>query len=277
MKISFPLSDVALYRVGVPRQVKDPLYADRFWQMNQQAFAMQVKGVASFYACHGREVEYAPAPGASQASVELYLNGSVYGAILHQRGILPLHGSSFVEQGRAVMLCGESGAGKSSLTAAFCLDGAEFLTDDVTPLVFEKEQPHILPLSDRIKLWRDCLAQLERDEQGLVPIWEGESKFYFPMEKGPQQSSALRQIFVIAVSDEGPLSHTPLAGVEAFTALRNEIYRWEYLPAMPESEKRYLQQLLELTKAVKVTRITRPKNIGVLEMKQILKHLILEL
>ena len=272
----FPLSDVTLRRVDAPRRVANPLYADSFWQMNQQAFAMVVEGVGAFYACNGNEVEYAPEAGASRASVELYLNGSVYGAILHQRGILPLHGSSFTEQGRTVMLCGESGAGKSSLTAAFCLDGAEFLTDDVTPLVFEGGRPHILPLSDRIKLWRDCLAQLERDEQGLVPIWEGESKYYFPMEKGAQQSRPLQQVFVIEICKEGNLSHTPLDGIEAFTALRNEIYRWEYLPAMPESEKRYLQQLLEITKQVKITRITRPKNFGVLEMKQKLKHLILE-
>ena len=273
--MNFPLPDVTIKQVPATRQVEQPVYADSFWQMNQQAFAMQVQGVGEFYACNGNEVEYAPAPDVSQASLELYLNGSVYGAILHQRGILPLHGSCFAINDMGVMLCGESGAGKSSLTAAFCLDGAEFLTDDVTPMVFEDGRPHILPLSDRIKLWHDCLAQLEKDEKGLVPIWEGESKYYFPMEKGAQQGRPLQQLFVIEVGDTGSLSHRPLEGVEAFTALRNEIYRWEYLPAMPDSEKRYLQQLLQLTKAVKVTKITRPKNIGVLEMKNALAKLII--
>jgi len=41
------------------------------------------------------------------------------------------------------MICGDAGAGKSSLTASFCLEGAEFLTDDVTPLLFRDGKPFI--------------------------------------------------------------------------------------------------------------------------------------
>jgi len=274
LKTSFPLPDVTIKQVSTPRQVEQPLYANSFWQMNQQAFAMQVQGVGSFYACNGNEVEIAPEPTATEASIALYLNGSVYGAILHQRGILPLHGSCFALQGVGVMLCGESGAGKSSLTAAFCLDGAEFLTDDVTPLQLREGVPMILPRSDRIKLWHDSLAQLEKDEHGLTPIWEGETKYYYPMQPSTKAEFPLHQVYVIQIGETDELASAPLSGIEAFTALRNEIYRWEYLPAMPDSEKRYLQQLLELAKTVKVTQVTRPQQIGVFEMKKHLTTLI---
>ncbi|MBW6480992.1 MAG: hypothetical protein K0B37_16295, partial [Bacteroidales bacterium] len=94
MKPSFPVTDIMLRRVETPRKVSAPAFANHIWQINQYEFAMQVEGVGSFYACNGNEVEYMPAEGAAKESLELYLNGSVYGAILHQRNILPLHGSS---------------------------------------------------------------------------------------------------------------------------------------------------------------------------------------
>lgn len=68
------------------------------------------------------------------------------------------------------MLCGESGAGKSLLTAAFCKDGCQFLTDDVTPIVFANERPYILPRSDKLKLCDDSLKQLEYPKEDLTQI-----------------------------------------------------------------------------------------------------------
>src|SRR5690554_6679524 len=159
MIVNFPLPDVNIKETEVIRAVKMPLISTDNLQLNQNEFYMQIDGVGKFYACNGKEIEFNPEPDASQSSVELYLNGSVYGAILHQRMILPLHGSSFVWKEHSVLLCGESGAGKSSLTAGFCFSGAEFLTDDVTPIKIENHKPVIIPLSDRIKLWNDSLIQ----------------------------------------------------------------------------------------------------------------------
>ena len=274
MDLHFPLSDVTLVKVDEAQRVQKPEYTDRLWQMNQNEFAMQVDEVGNFYACDGNRVEYSPKYGVSRASLEVYLNGSVYGAILHQRRILPIHGSSFIEKGMGIMLCGESGAGKSSLTAAFCLDGAEFLTDDVTPIVFKNDFPEILPLSDRIKLWKDCLEQLERKEESLVQIWEGETKYYFPMKKNKQHTVPLKQVFIIEAGDFEQVEHSPVTGVEAFSAIRNEVYRWEYLSAMPESEKKYLEQIIIMSSRLKITKVKRPTGIGVKEMKAIIRELI---
>lgn len=81
MNPRFPLKDVTVREVDEPRSVRDPAYADSFWQMNQNEFAMQVEGIGRFYARNGSEVEYAPAPEASRESLELYLNGSVSQAL----------------------------------------------------------------------------------------------------------------------------------------------------------------------------------------------------
>jgi hypothetical protein len=323
MMHGFPVGDILPRKVSKVRRVSDPVYADSSLMISQHEFSMEVEKVGSFYACNGSEVEYAPAKGATRASLELYLNGSVYGAILHQRGILPLHGSSFAWRGSGIMLCGESGAGKSSLTAAFCMAGAEFLTDDVTPIVICDGKPFILPLSDRIKLWEDSLLQLNREKSGLTAICPGQEKYYFPMEKGNHRSFPLHRVFIIEVTEdeqvhgnngsrvdaggtqtevagatdnfttgtmktsllkekqketfyEQKIEISELEGINSFAALRNEVYRWEYLSAMPETEAGYLDKLLDISRSVEVTRVRRPGNMGIGEMRRFLEELLLK-
>ncbi len=273
MNPKFPLDDVLLKQVKEPRTVKVPLYADSFWQINQNEFSMQVEGVGRFYACNGIDVEYAPAEDATQAMVELYLNGSVYGAILHQRNILPLHGSSFVWKGRGILLCGESGAGKSSLTAAFCMAGAEFLTDDVTPILFTGDVPEIMPLSDRIKLWNDSLSQLKQETNSLTAITPGFEKYYFPMQSRNLNFS-LHQLFIIETADVTGIETEVLTGTKLFTSLRNEVYRWEYLNAMPETESYYLEKLLILSQKVETLKVKRPHAIPIEDMLNFLNKQI---
>lgn len=274
INLKFPLDDVNIQLVGGIRTVQNPNYADQYWQLNQNEFALHIDKVGSFYATNGNEIEYAPAENVTQAEVELYLNGSVYGAILHQRKILPLHGSSFVWNKQGILLCGESGAGKSSITTAFCMCGADFLTDDVTPIVFDDNIPQIMPLSDRIKLWDDSLNQLNITSHSFTAISPGKEKFYYPL-KGAQHNYQINQIFIIETTENTTIEATNLTGLELFTSLRNEIYRWEYLHAMPETESYYLHKLLELSRSVRALKITRPAKIPIEDMFSYLNNQII--
>ena len=262
----YPIKDIDIREVKITRMVTNPVYSNSTWQLNQHEFAMQVDGVGSFYACNGREVEYAPAMGALPQMIELYLYGSVYGAILHQRKILPLHGSSFIWNEQGVALCGESGAGKSAITASFCMNGAQFLTDDVTPISFEGGMPNIIPLSNRIKLWNDSLQQLKQEKRELAAIYPGHDKFYLPIEKNMQENFPLKWLFVIEPSEITEIEAVVLHGVDSFTAIRNEVYRWEFLQAMQESETSYFITLLNICKTINVLKIKRPLKVPIENM-----------
>jgi len=270
----FPLKDIIARKVNVARRVKFPIYNDSYWQMNQNEFAMQVEGVAEFYAFDGKEVEYAPVDGSDLNSIELYLNGSVYGAVLHQRKILPLHGSSFRYNGAAVMICGDAGAGKSSLTASFCLNGAEFLTDDVTPVVSREGTPYIWAMSDRIKLWRDTLEQFGREHSGLERIYPGTDKFFFPFKNRGSVTSKLSLIFLIEIKDVTEVRIDEIAGPDKFAAVRGEIYRSEYLQGMPENDPVYFRNIVEICKNVKVLRVERSSGIKITSLKDTIEEIL---
>ncbi|QIP13920.1 hypothetical protein G8759_15525 [Spirosoma aureum] len=243
--------------------------------MNQEEFSLDLENVAWFYACHGSRIEIMPYKDVTQSVLELYLNGSVYGAILHQRKTLPLHGSCFKYQGLGIMICGESGVGKSSLTTSFCLKGASFLTDDVSPILLKNGKPHIWGVSDRIKLWSDSLVQLEQNEEGLERIFPEQGKYYFPMESAQGKVFPLTYIFILHTHKQREIVYQPVEGVEKFTALRNEIYRLEYLQGMKESETAYLKQLIMVCRGVTVVNVYRPTDISIEQLQFKFNKLIL--
>ena len=263
MQLKFPLKDVNIEISDSSIQVENALYDDGFYRLNQNEFSMHVEDVGSFYASGGNYISLVLNPKASIANIELYLNGSTYGAILHQRKVMPMHGSCFVYDNKGIMLCGESGAGKSSLTAAFALDGNDFLTDDVTPVLFTNEQTFIWTMSDRIKLWEDSLKQLKQNKEVLDKITPDTEKFYYPIESYKHSNYRLNHIFLLEKHDSTSIVFQEIEGAEKIIALRKEVYRLEYLQGMPENEAHYFKNLVQMSKNTRITKLYRPTNIPI--------------
>ena len=198
----------------------------------------------------------------------------MYAAILHQRKILALHGSCFNYQYNNIMICGDSGAGKSSLTVAFCLNGGTFITDDISPVTFTSDKPYILSLSDTIKLWEDSLAQLNIKKEGLVKILDDADKFYFPVKKEATGTFLLSLLFVLEVTDKAVVEFEEIKGVEKLNLLRSQIYRLEMLKGMPENELLIFHQLADISNNVKIIRVKRPIDISINRLMNLLKNYI---
>jgi hypothetical protein len=277
IELKFPLSDVEIVFSPNRKQVDSPAYQDAYYMLNQHEFSMEVEGVAYFYASGGNHVQIVPKIGVKKATLELYLNGSVYGAILHQRGVLPLHGSSFIYHGEGILLCGDSGVGKSSLTTAFVLDGHNFLTDDVTPILIQRSKPWIWAMSDQVKLWEDSVEQLNQSWQKLDQIDPDNEKYYFPLSRSETDFFRLDHVFLLEIQEEiKNVCFQDLSGSEKLTALRMEIYRPEYIQGMPENEALFFSQLVSISQQVRMTRVLRPKNIPIQETKAYLVDYLFE-
>lgn len=73
-----------------------------------------------------------------RAGIESYLLSYIAGVVLHRRRILPLHASCVLAEGRAIVISGHSGQGKSTLaTALTCSGHGQFLSDDITVIEFD--------------------------------------------------------------------------------------------------------------------------------------------
>ncbi len=106
--------------------------------------------------------------------VATYLLGPVMGFLLRLRGIISLHASAVVVDGRAVALAGPPGAGKSTTAAAFAHRRYPVLTDDITTLKPSGEDFFVQTDSPRLRLWPEAIELLSGSSEAfprLAPTW----------------------------------------------------------------------------------------------------------
>lgn len=87
------------------------------------------------------------------ASLEWGLNWCIAG---HAHHYLMLHAAVLEKNGRALILPGEPGAGKSTLTAALALSGFRLLSDELT--LIDRDDGMLVPLARPVNLKNDSIA-----------------------------------------------------------------------------------------------------------------------
>jgi len=245
--------------------------------VSQNEFLLKAEGTGQFYACDGREVDYSVMPDADDGCVQLYLNGQVLVALLHQRKIISFHASSFVHEGKGVMVLGGTGAGKSSLTVSFVLNGAGFLTDDLSAVILRDGKPHIRPFYRDVKLRRDTVLQLGFDQQGLRDAESGTGKQYLNLKDTAIEDFPLHVILLIETGDCVVPEFHKLSAADKFSMLRSEVCSWEILAGMPETETAYLQQLLQIIEQVHFVRVVRPVEVAITRMHEAVENFLRQL
>ncbi len=104
-----------------------------------------------------------------------YLLGPVCGLALRLRGVTCLHASAVALGGRAFLVCGPAGAGKSTTAAAFATRGRAVLADDVAALDAAEGGITVRVAYPQLRLWPDAVRHLygeHADLPALTPNWE---------------------------------------------------------------------------------------------------------
>lgn len=260
--IRFLLDNVSIKFVSELPEITDVLYETVFTRLNQHQFYLHIPETGNMYAENGNKVLIEAFEPENRQSIELYLNGSVTGAILHQRKQMPLHASSFQYKGHGIALSGDTGAGKSSITLGFINKyGASFLTDDITPILINNHV-EISPIGDSLKLWKNALEQLNPEEKDLTRIRSDIEKFFYPLESQTPRSE-LRSIYFLQVSDQKQITIEEIKGADKFELIFDNIYRKEYLEGMVETKLAYFKTIAELAESVDCFVFKRPKDISI--------------
>ncbi|MEA3015609.1 MAG: hypothetical protein QOI38_331 [Sphingomonadales bacterium] len=251
---------------GFPEGDGDPDVAARFGAVAAQdrpvavaddALFLSVPEVGRFRIADGREILIDPEPGASERNLRVYLLGSAMGALLHQRGILPLHANAVAHGERAVAFAGRSGAGKSTLAAWFAGFGREVLCDDVCAIGRDEAgAPLVLPGVPRLRLWSDALARSGRDSMAYDRSFDGQDKYDVPVP--PSAPSTPRPLAACYLLDEAQGAPTieRLSPGEAAEALVANTYRGGFVRLLGLTE-RHFAQCVSLARSVPVYRARR--------------------
>lgn len=223
------------------------------------ATLLTVGGVGRFLIREAREI-VVDAPEAAARNVRLFLLGSALGALLHQRGLMPLHANAVVIDGGAFAFCGHSGAGKSTMAAWFHDRGAPILADDVCVIGFDAEgAPQAYPGIPRLRLWRQALEETGRLAEDFERSFDALDKYDVPVSPRSQPDpTPLAAIYLLDSVPAGLAAGTieRLTGVAAVETLVSNTYRGGYLRTIGGTGA-HLAACARIARAVPVFRAAR--------------------
>ncbi len=217
-----------------------------------------IEDAGRFMVTGGTDILIEPFQAADPANVRLFLLGSAMGALLYQRGLLPLHANAVVVEGRAVAFSGRSGSGKSTL-AAWCHDhGHAVFADDVAAVDHRGGRAVLLPGLQRLRLWRSALEASGRQAVDHQQSYVGDSdydKYDVVIDRSVDDPVPLAAIYLLEAGDR--FSIEPLSGMEAVDALVANSYRGEFVGAMDLTHD-HLARCISIAREVPVFRARRP-------------------
>ncbi|MEK0315262.1 aldolase [Cohnella sp. 56] len=232
------------------------------WRADAKRFMFRIAGAAIFEIRDGAVIEVCPEPNADPDELRLFVLGSCMGAVLMQRGLLPLHGSAVVIDGRAYGIVGESGAGKSTLAAAFLQAGYRLASDDVIALKFEpgSDRPLVIPSYPQQKLWQQSLDGFGMPSDRLRPIFKRETKFAVPVnESYDDRPLPLSGLFVLSKTEEIEPILSSVSKLSSLPLLRSHTYRQFWLDRMGLTTWHF-QMTASTAAHVDIYRLQRPSS-----------------
>ena len=256
------IPDVNITCGRVPESIPNAVIKGVRYQAGSGEFLLRVDNVARFYVSNGNSILIERAPEAPDEEVLLFLMGSAMGAILHQRNILPLHGSSIEVDGEGVIFVGPSSIGKSTIAGGFHKRGFALLSDDVCAVTAQNDgDPHIIPGFPRLKLWADALKKLEEDKKKLnrVRLDQEFEKYFVPFDNACNKATPVRSVFVLDTTNTDKFEIVTLKGGDKIDPIINNTYRPRFLEGLG-GKKEHFKQCAAVAARAAVIRIARPRK-----------------
>ena len=165
---------------------------------------------------------------------------------LTQLYLTPVHGACVARNGRGVLLCGPSGAGKTSL-AYFCArNGWTYISDNESWLVREGGGRRLLGNPNRIR-FRDSARELfpELNANAAARIANGKMSIQMaPMGVDTAYQCGVEKVVVLARQPDGPAAMRSLPGEQVLDRFLAELPLYER--RIREEQRACLQRIAEL-------------------------------
>jgi GTP-binding protein EngB required for normal cell division len=245
----------------VPEYIPNATFSGVRFQGSPDEFLLCVDNVARYHIKKGNTILIDPVKNASEKDIRLFLLGSAIGALIHQRGMLPFHGSSVIIHNRVVIFSGASGAGKSTLAAAFIKKGFPLITDDVCVITLNNElNPIVHPGYPQMKLWADSLEKTGHESHSLIHVRDGIKKFNLPVNLNfHTKSEALNGIYIISAKNTGGFNMETIKGIEKFNLIKNNTYRLNFLKGTGTTSSHF-KHIEAISRLCFVKKIERPSK-----------------
>ena len=251
--------DVTIRHAPTPTDLPGSVEAGPTWRIAGEQFLLRVPGVARFLLTEGREITFEIEDDAPPEDIAVFVIGTVFGILLHQRRQVVLHASAVRVGDRAVLFCGASGAGKSTMAAALNQKGYALLTDDVCAIDTNASGAFVAHSDGRrLKLWEQAIKGLNMAERKVGAVRAQLEKYYIEPHEPTGEALPLGAVYVLrefrAPFKEG--IERPNV-VDAALFVRRNAYRPRLVAAMSQKDS-YFRLAAGIAAGPGVFLLTRP-------------------
>ena len=249
--------DVTIRRRPVPAVLKNPSATGPTWQMAGKQFLLRIPNVARFLLSDGQEIAFEIEPGGDD-DISIFLRGTVFGILQFQRERIVLHASAVRVNGKAVLFCGSSGEGKSTLAAALTQRGYPLITDDLCAItVTDAGMPVAHSDGRQLKLWVQAIEKLDLEANRGVRVRSDLEKFYVNPGEAYNEALPLGTVYALreAQQPHAPGIERPNV-VDAALAFRRSAYHPMLVSRMGQKEN-YFQAATTVVNKTGVFFLTR--------------------
>jgi len=250
--VRFRLGEIPL---GLPDSIDSSL-----WQCAERQCLFNPPGPGRYLISRGEEILIECRPGTDPRDIRINVLGPAWGALLHQRGLFPLHASAIATESGAVLFMGASGSGKSTLAAALVRQGYRLLADDICAIDTRGAVPMVMPGNPCLMLWQDMLGVLDLKADMLTAVRSQLKKFAVPVQTGfSAEPSPIRAIFILREENTPEFNASRLLGFRKMEAISINAYRRGLIGSLGLVAQ-HAAQLGRIAAAAPITRVSRPRH-----------------
>jgi hypothetical protein len=207
----------------------------------------------------GSRIDVYAEPQRDAEPLYTYLISQVISVALLQQQIETLHASAVAIGNEAIVLIGDSGYGKSTLTAALLRGGARLITDDLLVLEDCAGSYHALPGAFRIKLEPETARVLGVDWKG-VPMQDGSGKLVYLLEPSVCVTESAPVARIVLLQPMADRAHVEdVSAADATRALLAATFN----PLHTDSKRltRLLQTAHQIARGTRIQRLHVPRDL----------------
>lgn len=211
--ISEGSADVIIALGNVPATLDNPSEKTPWFEIGKGQFLLRVDGIAKYYVENGSKIIIEPDDQTDMQDIRLFLLNTVIAVLLLQRNYIVLHGAAVIIDGRAKVLVGASGTGKSSL-AMLCYDrGNHLIADEICGIKVLDGKAFVYPGIPQLNVWQDTLLRTDKNADDYLPIRRGLKKYGFCIKKQfAEEEVKLSDIILINTNNEKAISMRSITG-----------------------------------------------------------------
>lgn len=232
-----------------------------YYFMKENEFVCDINNTAKFKITGGNLIQIELYEQADMELVTVYLLGTCMGVLLLQKGMVAMHGSTIVIDQQAIIITGQCGAGKSTLSTALRLRGYPLLSDDISPIMIPDCGTIMsAPAFPKQRICHDTAVMLGIDTKHLDKACSEDFKYSLDIrEMFLDHPVELFGIIQVQPGDVEEASLTELTRFEKVELIKSNIFCKEFY-SRADFRPSYFKKILDLANNIHTYRLIRPEG-----------------